>query len=302
MIFRRLASWFFVRLRTVAWSSPLARSPFWAETFVRIGYQLRRWFGLSPRGNEVVNVHGNKMLFGAASECYVDMVNDAYEPVITRLFERLIKPGMVVVDIGAHIGYFTLMAARKVGPTGRVYAFEPGPENYEILVKNIALNECHNVTAVPKAVCDTEGTTSFYIHMDTVAHSLYPTTLGRGKSTIYVETTSLDRFFEREGWPLVNLIKMDIEGAEAAALAGMKKIIERNETVYLFLEFVPQIQRNVGTDPRELLERLREMDFKIQVIHENGLQQLDDRICDDPVLHADLFCERSRGPDTPVWR
>ena len=238
------------------------------------------------------------MLFGAASECYVDMINDVYEPGVTRLFEELIKPGMVVVDIGAHIGYFTLIAARKVGSNGRVYAFEPAPANYEILIRNIALNECHNVTAVPKAVCDTEGTTSFYIHMDTVAHSLYPTTLGRGKSTISVETTSLDRFFEQEGRPPVNLVKMDIEGAEAAALAGMKKLIERNETVYLFLEFVPQIQRNAGTDPRELLGRIRELGFEIQVVNNHGLQPLDDKACEDYNLHADLFCEKNARFET----
>lgn len=80
MVFRRLTSRFFVLLRTVTWASPLARSPFWAETFVRIGYRLRRWFGLSPRGSEVIGVHGNKMSFGAASECYIDMVNDVCEP------------------------------------------------------------------------------------------------------------------------------------------------------------------------------------------------------------------------------
>lgn len=69
--------------------------------------------GLSPQASDVANVHGNKMSFGTASEVYIDMKNDAYEPGITRLFERLVKPGIVVVDIGAHIGYFTLIAARK---------------------------------------------------------------------------------------------------------------------------------------------------------------------------------------------
>jgi FkbM family methyltransferase len=249
--------------------------------------------GLSPRSDEVADVHGNKMLFGAASEAYVDMVNDVYEPGITRLFDKLIKPGMTVVDIGAHIGYFTLIAAQKSGLTGRVYAFEPAPDNYEILTKNITLNEYENVIPIQKAVCDVDGTTSFYMHVDTVAHSLYPTTIGRGKSTINVETTSLDHFFEQEGWPPVNLIKMDIEGAEAAALAGMRKLIQRNKTMYLFLEFVPQIQQNTGTDPRELVAKLSEMGFTVQVVTEDGLQPLGDKACDDLSLHAELFCEKN---------
>ena len=292
MNLHRLAWRVFRFLRYIAWSSPLARNPFWADTFVRIGYKLRRWLGLSPKRGEVANVRGNKMLFGSASECYLDMIRDAYEPGITQMFEKLIKPGMVVVDIGAHIGYFTLMAAQKVGPTGKVYAFEPDPSNYNILVENISLNEYGSVVPVQKAVCDTPGTASFFLHMDTVAHSLYPKTLGRGKSTISVETTSLDHFFEHDGWPSVHIIKMDVEGAEAAALAGMTKLLERNPTVYLFLEFIPQIQQNAGTNPRELLEKLRELDFTIRVINDKGLQQLDDRVCEDLNLHAELFCER----------
>ena len=293
MVLRKLTWPFFRSLRTIAWSSPLARSPFWAETFVRIGYTLRRWMGLAPGSGEVAEVHGNKMRFGSASECYIDMINGTYEPVITQLFEKLIKPGMTVVDVGAHIGYFTLLAAQQTGSEGKVYAFEPDPTNYSVLTGNISNNGYGSVVPVPKAVCDAPGTASFFLHMDTVAHSLYPTTLGRGKSTISVETTSLDNFFEQEGWPPVNLIKMDIEGAEAAALEGMKKLIERNETVYLVLEFIPQIQQNAGIDPHELLGKLRELGFTIQVVTEDGLQPLDDKACEDLNLHAELFCEKN---------
>lgn len=290
---RKLAWRFFRWLRTLAWGSPLARRPFWAEVFMRIGYRLRRWMGIVPGRDEIAEVHGHRMRFGAASECYGDMVNDAYEPHITRMFEELLQPGMGVVDVGAHIGYFTLLAARQVGPEGRVYAFEPAPANYEILRQNIALNEYRNITATAKAVCDAPGTTRFFMQRDTVGHSLYPTTIGRGKTAIDVETTSLDDFFAKVGWPEVHLIKMDIEGAEAAALAGMERLAGRSRRLSIVMEFIPHIQRQAGVDPRELLRKLKEMGFTTRILTDDGLGPLDEMACDIPNLYAALYCEKN---------
>lgn len=279
-------------LRKFAWSSPLAKNPFWAEIFVSIGYSLRRWLKLSWREDTISIVHDNKMVFGGASEVYGDMANDDYEPGVTRLFEKLIEPGMVIVDVGAHIGYYSLIAAKKTSPMGKVYSFEPAPSNYNILVKNIALNEYQNILPVQKAISDISGIASFFLHRDTVAHSLHPTTLGRGKKTIKVETASLDDFFEHESWPHVHLIKMDIEGAEKAALTGMAKLIEKNPKMSLLLEFVPQIQKNVGINPHDLINTIRTFGFTIQRITDEGLKPFDDKACDDLTLHSDLFCQQ----------
>ena len=110
---------------------------------------------------------------------------------------------------------------------------------------------------------------------------------------INVETTSLDYFFEQAGWPPVHLIKMDIEGAELAALQGMTKLIERNRAMYLMLEFVPQILRSAGVNPDDLLGRLRGLGFAIKVMKENGLQPLSDKMNKNRGLRAELFCEMS---------
>jgi FkbM family methyltransferase len=233
------------------------------------------------------------MMFRADSEVYFSMTTGDYEPGVTRLFDRLIESGMVVVDVGAHIGYYTLLAAKKVGPTGKVYAFEPAPSNYALLVKNIALNGYQNIVPVPKAVSNTQGTITFFLHPDSVTHSLHRETLGRGKTAITVETTTLDHFFEEQGWPAVHLVKMDIEGAELAALEGMTKLIERNR-VCLILEFVPQILRNAGVNPSELLEKLSGLGFTIQLITKDGLQPLSDKASQNRNLHAELFCEKLR--------
>jgi tRNA G37 N-methylase Trm5 len=122
---------------------------------------LRKYFGplmgkliyrLSVQGSGVLIVHGHKMLLASHGYPPLQMVNGAWERDTVRLFERILRAGDVVVDIGAHVGYFTLIAARSVGPEGRVYAFEPDPENYALLVRNIELNGYQNIMPIQKAV------------------------------------------------------------------------------------------------------------------------------------------------------
>ena len=91
----------------------------------------------------------------------MDGVNEKYE---TELFKKMVQDGMVVVDIGANIGYYTLIAAKLVGNKGIVYAFEPEPSNYELLCQNIAINGYTNVVPIEKAVSKTSGKTKLYVN------------------------------------------------------------------------------------------------------------------------------------------
>jgi FkbM family methyltransferase len=237
--------------------------------------------------------HGHKMWFSAGSECYLDMTSGTWEPGVTALFEELLKPGMVAVDIGAHIGYFTLLAANKVGTTGKVYAFEPAPSNYAYLLRNIEINAYRNIIPIQKAVSNHEDGTTFFLHPDSVGHSIYPETLGKNRTAIKVNTTTLDSFFETEGWPSVHLVKMDIEGAEPAALDGMAILLERNKALYLILEYVPHILKRAGRNPRQFLERLRTLGFTISIIADKGvLHPFSEKDAARPGLRAELFCER----------
>lgn len=261
---------------------------------IRLGYVARRWLHLAPQQEAIGLVHGHKMWFSPGSECYLDMTRGTWEPEVTRLFESLLQPGMVVVDLGAHIGYFTLLAARKVGSTGKVYAFEPAPSNYALLVRNIALNGYDNIVPVQKAVSNQPGTATFYIHPNQVGHSFYPETLGRSKTAITVETTTLDQFLAEQGWPPVQMVKMDIEGAEPAALAGMTEVLTRCKDLWLIFEYIPRILLRAGEDPRQLLEKVRGLGFTIQNITDgHGLQPLSEKVLRNSNLRAELFCERN---------
>jgi FkbM family methyltransferase len=220
------------------------------------------------------------------------MTRGTWEPGVTTLLEEFLEPGMVVIDAGAHVGYFTLIAARKVGPIGKVYAFEPAPQNYDLLVRNVALNGYQNVVPVQKAISKGQGTARFFLRSDTVGHSLHSEAVGKGQRTITVEVTTLDYFLEKEGWPLVHLVKMDIEGAEPTALEGMAELLKRNRALRLVLEYVPHILERAGEDPIQFLERLRRSGFTIRIITKGGLQDFSDNKGKSAGLRAELLCER----------
>jgi FkbM family methyltransferase len=220
------------------------------------------------------------------------MVRGTWEPGVVRLFGDVLEEGMVVIDAGAHVGYFALLAARIVGPSGRVFAFEPVPRNYDLLVRNIQLNGYRNIVPVQKAISSKVGSARFFIHPDTVGHSLFPETSKMSQRAINVEVTTLDRFLEGEGWPPVHLVKMDIEGAEPAALEGMIGLLTRNRALRLVVEYVPHILERAGEDPTRFLDRIRGLGFTIRAIGSNRSRELVEEATKNPGLRAELLCER----------
>jgi len=192
-----------------------------------------------------------------------------YEPETTRLIKDILKPGMTFVDIGAHIGYFTRLAAQRVGVSGRVVAFEADRENLVLLKKNSA--PFSNITIVPEAISDTKGNITFYhVRGSTGCHSVVPHDDSRAE---IVSATTLDDFLERRNMPRVDVIKMDIEGGEWKALLGMEKTIAASR-VQLILEYNPDSLRRAGIDPHDLLRWLYAHDFLIHVLTSGQMTEL----------------------------
>jgi len=220
-------------------------------------------------------VDGHKVFLSdghAPSLAFVGAVlQDQYEPEVRGLLVSIIRPGMVVLDVGAHIGHYTLLAARLVGPSGHVYAFEAEPENYAILTKNVELNGYTNVTCIPKAVSDRTGTLTLYVDpQGNDRHSIIEDSQAPIHLTkCVVSTVTLDEYASSEGWPRIDVIKMDIEGAEPLALAGMSAILNRSDLIHLLIEFAPEILRRSGTGPLELLTQLRRLGFTISVVEQD---------------------------------
>jgi FkbM family methyltransferase len=187
-----------------------------------------------------------------------------WERFQTKLFKHTIHEGMAVVDIGAHIGYYTLLAAGRVGKKGVVFAFEPDESNYSMLIKNIEQNGYNNVTPVKKAVTSSTGTVRLFLNAkESAEHNI----IGKhGQKSVVVDSVALDDFLDA-GYA-VDVIKMDIEGAEMAALLGMGKIIARSPELAIFTEFYPQALERAGVSSAVYFNELQRHEFKIYLIDE----------------------------------
>jgi FkbM family methyltransferase len=245
-----------------------------------------------PKGDVLFNIQGNKMYVSGASVFGAGLVTDGVrEQCETELFKKMVRNGMVVVDIGANMGYYTLIAARLVRSSGAVYAFEPEPGSHELLCRNIAVNNFGNIIPVRKAVSNITGKTKFY------SDALCPDRSSFAKDNVpsktktagclEVEAITLDDFFERTvGDDRIDFIKMDVEGAEGLVVDGAERVFQSNSSLRILMEFMPELLRNVGTDPLELLHKLQNYGFQIQLI--NG-----QKCTLEPIENAAEFCERA---------
>jgi FkbM family methyltransferase len=189
-----------------------------------------------------------------------------FEPTETELLEREIGPGDVVLDVGANIGYYTLLFARRVGPQGRVFAFEPDPANFQLLRRNVRANGYRNVTLVPAAVSDRTAPTRLYLCRENKGdHRLYDSRDDR--PSIEVPATTLDDYFAAYDGP-IDVIKLDIQGSEGRALRGMSGLLRRHPGLKLTTEFWPIGLERAGTDPRGYLEDLIRWGFRLHEIDE----------------------------------
>lgn len=205
------------------------------------------------------NVMGHKMWLYPGSITTQEMVYGTYEQDTVKLFGELLKPGMTFVDVGAFIGFYTLLTARLVGYSGKVYAFEPNPVAFEILLRNINTNNYWGIVlAIPKAVADYQGQAQLFLRGEPAEGTLYGNEVS---DSVEVATVSLDEFFSAEGWPAVHLVKIDVEGAEIKVLKGMRETVRRNSYLKLVIEFNPGNQIKAVGNYEAIFENLLQLGF-----------------------------------------
>jgi len=157
----------------------------------------------------------------------------SYETHVQRAIVEYVGPGAVAYDIGANVGFHTLLCAKAVGAKGKVFAFEPFPRNQNILKRHLQLNGIGNVTVVEAAVSDRRGSAWFTSPVDNHG-SMGHLSEHESADTISIESIALDG----TDYPLPDFIKMDVEGAELLALRGMHAILSRSKPV-LVIERTP---------------------------------------------------------------
>lgn len=220
----------------------------------------------------------------------LELLLGKHETETVRQFERLLQPGMTVLDIGAHVGYYARIASRLIGPQGQVFAFEPHPRTYATLQRNIAT--CDNVTTARLAVGEAAGTAELYdylmmsasgsLHYDESMVDIQRAQLSEDDiapriasdfpvETFSVDVVPIDDFLAEQGIERVDMVKMDIEGAEMGALRGMRQTITNSPGLVLIMEYNPQALKAFDVDPQAALREVLAMGFdSMQAINADG--------------------------------
>ena len=191
----------------------------------------------------------------------------SYEPETVKLFTNSIKENSTVVDIGTNIGYYTIIAGKKVGPRGKVFGYEPNTDSFNLLRRNILINNFDNITPINLALSNILGERTLYFGDNKCTHS-FADNRKTGKNELVI-TDTLDNSLKKYGSPKIDVIKMDIEGAEILALEGMAETIERSPKLAIFTELYPKAIRRLGRSPVEFLEKIRSLGFSVSVIDED---------------------------------
>tara|TARA_Y100000590_G_scaffold130690_1_gene149252 strand:- start:13318 stop:14127 length:810 start_codon:yes stop_codon:yes gene_type:complete len=254
-----------------------------SKLYVNISRKLSRGKGLGKKYS-IVNTTVNKIessLKSDTAEVWAGKMflhpNDGLKLSIrgfhdeeeAMMVKNNIKRDEIVVDLGAHIGYYTLMMAKLVGQNGKVFAFEPEPRNLKLLYKNIEVNSYRNIEVVPKAVSDINGECTLFVGQESFgANKIFKPkkTDTQEFEEIKTRTIRLDDYFEELGFlKKISFIKMDIEGSEVRALQGMKNILESNENLKIFTEINRDALEDNNSNFRNMLELLGKYNFKFYI-------------------------------------
>lgn len=210
----------------------------------------------------------------------LELLTQNHENETRKQIEACLRPGMVVLDVGAHIGYYARICARLVGSNGRVVAFEPHPRTFGVLQANTA--RFAGIDALQIAAAEQEGSAQLHdylmmsasgsLHYDASLHELQRAQLsefdiaprmnsGFSRQTYDVRTAPIDACLAELGIERVDLVKMDIEGAEIDALRGMRQTISNSPGLTLIMEYNPQALHSFGHDPAAALDEVLRMGF-----------------------------------------
>ena len=257
-------------------------------------------YSLSNLQTDYAEVFGNKLFLSKKGLALSISHYGTYEELESKIMEEKIEKGNIVVDVGANIGLHTLNMARIVGNTGQVFAFEPDPSNFEILKKNVKINNYKNIILEQKAVGDKHGRTTLYQSDHPGKHRIFPQT-EQAKNEIQVELTNLDNYFDSDMIDKINFIKIDVEGLEFSVLKGMKNILKNSKKIKILFEFMPENTMEVGFTPIELLNYLTSNNFKLycmddktkKLLYVSNNEEII-KLCSstDNTIRTNLFCEK----------
>jgi len=205
-------------------------------------------------------LRGKRWIVGAGEHgCWLG----SYEYQKQRLFERTIKPGAIVFDIGANVGFYSLLASTLVGDEGHVFAFEPVPANIFFIKEHLRLNQVANVTVIEQAVSDASGVASFADGASSCTGRLAV------EGHYQVRTVSLDELVFGGKMPAPDYMKIDVEGAEMLVLSGARALLQEAHPVIFLATHSSDLHR-------QCCQFLQSIGYQLQPINGGSLEQTDE--------------------------
>lgn len=238
------------------------------QSLVRFAFNHRRVL------KKLIPIHGPVLVRLDGFSMYVRLddwavgariaVRRRYEPHVVSVFSEWLRPGATVVDVGANIGFYALTSAARIGPGGHVFAFEPAGSSCELLRRSARYNAFENIEVFECAVSDVEGIVGFGMDDSNgrISHEEV------GTAPLHVRSVMLDRTLAHV--TRVDVMKIDVEGAEARVLRGARGLINRCRPV-VFSECCPYgLRLASATEPDTFLEELRSLGYELRVLPVSG--------------------------------
>jgi FkbM family methyltransferase len=225
---------------------------------------------------------------GEQDQCISRRLRDEgiWEPFETSLLLRWLRPGDVFVDVGANIGYFSLLAASAIGPDGAVFAFEPDPENHRLLLANAALNGlAGRITAVEAALSDAAGDGQLYLSDDNLGdHQLYAS--DEQRSSVPIRLCHGSEYLAGR-LARIDVLKVDTQGSEFQVMAGLMPLLRQlPHCPRIMIELTPHALRQAGASGRALLELLDTLGQRMWII-----DHIEGRVAQSSAQELAVWCD-----------
>jgi FkbM family methyltransferase len=221
---------------------------------------------------------------------------EVFDAHILAVLMSLAEPGMTMLDIGANLGWFSVIGSRLVGSGGRVFAIEPDPGNLRLLKRNLALNRCRNVTVLPMAAGAEAQTARLYRSPDNQGDHRLETTSDRPDS-VSVKVRPIDEYLAGKR---ADLVKIDTQGSETSVLRGMRNVLAHNPRIRVVLEFWPFGLQRCGSSAAELLTLMDSRNCSLWLLRSPGSVEA----IDLPGLHelaSTQFAPETQAHADLVW-
>jgi FkbM family methyltransferase len=204
--------------------------------------------------------------------------NQLYEGETSQLLATVLRPGDTFLDVGAHVGYFSMLAGALVGPGGKVVSFEPEERNYRQLLDHVEINDLRHVTPVNAAVAHEDGVADFHVNSDNDGgHALW--NVGEHQFnqqsretplTRQIDVVSVDRFLRENGISAPRVIKIDAEGSEHAVLLGARETLRSSPAAFVIAEINHFGLERMGTSERAIRDTMTELGYETYAFDPNG--------------------------------